>query len=99
MAELHTVGHKLKGAALLYGFPALGQLGALLEETLEQVQAIPSDQWPAVIEVIRDIVASFRSQVAEIGRGGAEDASVVEDLFGGVSSSSRPYYRRKPTQI
>ena len=78
VAELHTVGHKLKGAALLYGFPALGQLGALLEETLEQVQAISSEQWPVALEVIRDIVASFRSQVAAIGRGGAEDASVVE---------------------
>ncbi len=78
VAELHTVGHKLKGAALLYGFPGLGQLGALLEETLEQAQAIPLSQWPVALEVIRDIVASFRSQVAQIGRGGGEDASVVE---------------------
>ena len=34
VAGFHTVGHKLKGAALLYGFPSLGQLGALLEEIL-----------------------------------------------------------------
>ncbi len=26
VAHLHTVGHKLKGAALLYGFPGLGRL-------------------------------------------------------------------------
>lgn len=80
VAELYTVGHKLKGAALLYGFPGLGQLGALLEETLERVQEIPSDQWPVTLEVIRDIVASFRSQVAQIGCGGGEDATVVEDF-------------------
>lgn len=78
VADLHTVGHKLKGAALLYGFPGLGQLGALLEETLEQVRSIPPSQWPVALEVIRDIVASFRSQVAQIGRGGGEDVSVVE---------------------
>lgn len=80
VAEFHAVGHKLKGAALLYGFAGLGQLGALLEETLEQVQAIPPARWPAVLQIIRDIVASFRTQVAQIGRGGGEDPSVVEDF-------------------
>ncbi|MCS6325922.1 MAG: Hpt domain-containing protein [Nitrospira sp.] len=46
VANLHTVGHKLKGAALLYGFPGLGRLGALLEETLERVGEIAPDTWP-----------------------------------------------------
>lgn len=78
VADLHTVGHKLKGAALLYGFPGLGQLGALLEETLERVGEIPPAKWPLALEVLREIVVSFRTQVAAIGRGGGEDASVVE---------------------
>ena len=78
VADLHTVGHKLKGAALLYGFPGLGQLGALLEETLERVEEIAPAQWPLALETMRDIVVSFRAQVANIGRGGGEDASVVE---------------------
>lgn len=78
VADLHTVGHKLKGAALLYGFPGLGQLGALLEETLERVGEIPPAKWPLALEVLREIVVSFRTQVAVIGRGGSEDASVVE---------------------
>lgn len=80
VAEFHAVGHKLKGAALLYGFAGLGQLGALLEETLEQVQAIPTERWPAVLQLIRDIVASFQSQVEQIGRGGGEDPSVIESF-------------------
>jgi chemosensory pili system protein ChpA (sensor histidine kinase/response regulator) len=80
IAEFHAIGHKLKGAALLYGFAGLGQLGALLEETLEQVQAIPAERWPAALQLIRDIVASFRSQVEQIGRGGGEDPSVVENF-------------------
>lgn len=78
VAHLHTVGHKLKGAALLYGFPGLGRLGALLEETLERVGEMAPDTWPRAIEVLREIVDSFRTQVAHIGRGGGEDDSVVE---------------------
>ncbi len=80
VAEFHTVGHKLKGAALLYGFSGLGQLGALLEEMLEHVQEIPAERWPEVLQLIRDIVASFRNQVERIGRGAGEDPSVVEDF-------------------
>ncbi|MBS0172150.1 MAG: Hpt domain-containing protein [Nitrospira sp.] len=78
VAHLHTVGHKLKGAALLYGFPGLGRLGALLEETLERVGEIAPAAWPLALQVMRDIVVSFRAQVAQIGRGGGEDAAVVE---------------------
>ena len=80
VAEFHAVGHKLKGAALLYGFAGLGRLGALLEETLERVREIPVDRWSVALQLIRDIVASFRSQVEQIGRGGGEDPSVVEDF-------------------
>ena len=78
VAHLHTVGHKLKGAALLYGFPGLGRLGALLEETLERVGEMAPDTWPLALQVMREIVDSFRAQVAHIGRGGGEDDSVVE---------------------
>lgn len=78
MADFHAVGHKLKGAALLYGFPGLGRLGALLEDTLEHVQEISAGQWPAVLQLMREIAASYRAQVEEIGRGGGEDPSVAE---------------------
>lgn len=78
VADFHAVGHKLKGAALLYGFPGLGRLGALLEDTLEHVQEISAGQWPAVLQLMREIAASYRAQVEEIGRGGGEDPSVAE---------------------
>ncbi len=80
VAEYHAVGHKLKGAALLYGFTGLGRLGALLEETLERVQDISAERWPAILLLIREVAASFRSQVEQIGRGGSEDPSVVEEF-------------------
>lgn len=80
VAEYHAVGHKLKGAALLYGFDGLGSLGALLEETLERVQDLPAERWPTLLVLIREIVTSFRSQVEQIGRGGSEDPSVVDEF-------------------
>ncbi|WHZ21381.1 MAG: Signal transduction histidine kinase CheA [Nitrospira sp.] len=80
VAEYHAVGHKLKGAALLYGFPGLGSLGALLEETLERTYDISAERWPAILLLIREVVASFRSQVEQIGRGGSENPSVVEEF-------------------
>ncbi|MCC2642698.1 MAG: hypothetical protein K0S45_3111 [Nitrospira sp.] len=90
ICEYHTVGHKLKGAALLYGFAGLGQLGGLLEETLEHCQDIPAERWPTFLVLIRDVVTSFRSQIEEIGRGGGEDASVVEDFVRRCAALMRP---------
>ena len=80
LADYHTVGHKLKGAALLYGFPGLGKLGALLEETLERVQEIPADRWPDFVALLREVVASFRTQVDTIGGGGSDDPPAA-DVF------------------
>ncbi len=98
VAEFHAVGHKLKGAALLYGFPGLGRLGALLEETLEHVHDLSPDQWPMVFEVIRDIVASFRSQVANIGRGEGEDASLVDGFVQRCAQFVPGVSQGEPTQ-
>ena len=82
VAEFHTVGHKLKGAALLYGFAGLGRLGALLEDTLEGVHEIPIDRWPDVLQLIRDIVVSFRNQVERIGVAPARTHPVSKILSG-----------------
>jgi chemosensory pili system protein ChpA (sensor histidine kinase/response regulator) len=76
----HTIGHKLKGAALLYGFPGLGQLGGLLEILLEDVGAIATDRWPGTVALLREIVERFQSQIAGIRQDGTEDTTSADDL-------------------
>lgn len=78
LADYHTVGHKLKGAALLYGFPGLGKLGALLEDTLEQIDRIPADRWADLVALLRDAAASFRRQIDVIAKGGTDDLPAAE---------------------
>ena len=76
----HTIGHKLKGAALLYGFPGLGQLGELLETLLEDDRAVTDDRWPGTVGLLREIVEHFRTQIELIRKGGAEDGRSAADL-------------------
>ncbi|MGQ0812656.1 MAG: hybrid sensor histidine kinase/response regulator [Nitrospiraceae bacterium] len=79
MQEHHAIGHKLRGAASLYGFTGLAKLGELLETVLEQATAISQGQWPKAVEELRGLIAAFRAQLAIIGGGGAEDGAVVEE--------------------
>ncbi len=61
LQDQSAVGHKMKGAALLYGFPGLGKLGAMLETVFEEALLIDGSKWPGTVDLIREIVASFRS--------------------------------------
>jgi chemosensory pili system protein ChpA (sensor histidine kinase/response regulator) len=76
----HTIGHKLKGAALLYGFPGLGQLGELLETLLEDDRVMTGERWPGTVGLLREIVERFRTQIELIRKGGAEDGRSATDL-------------------
>lgn len=80
IVEYHATGHKLKGAALLYGFSVLGRLGGVLEDLLEQASRFSAEQWPTIIQLLREISASFQVQVRDIGHGGKEDPSVLENF-------------------
>ncbi len=74
----YIVGHKIRGAAALYGFTALAELAELLETMLEQAHTIPSSDWPRAVETIGELVAHFQSQVDSIGKGGGEDQQAAE---------------------
>jgi chemosensory pili system protein ChpA (sensor histidine kinase/response regulator) len=76
----HTIGHKLKGAALLYGFPGLGQLGGLLETLLEDATSRAGEQWSRTVALLREIVGRFRTQIESVRHGGTDDGRSVEDL-------------------
>lgn len=76
----HTIGHKLKGAALLYGFPGLGQLGELLETLLEGATATAGEQWSRTVVLLREIVGRFGTQIESVRQNGTDDSRSVEDL-------------------
>ena len=78
------------------GFPVWEQLGALLEETLEHVQEMSPSQWPVAFEVIRDIVASFRHQVARIGGAKAKMRLSLTGSCNGARNSCRPRLQTTP---
>ncbi len=75
----HVIGHKLKGAALIYGYAGLAKLGEALETILERASAISQSDWPRVVSALRELVNLFRSQLEVIGRGGQEDIGLIED--------------------
>ncbi len=76
--EYHVIGHKLKGAALIYGYCGLAKLGDALETVLERASAIAQSDWPRVVSALRELIKLFRSQLDVIGRGGQEDAGLIE---------------------
>ncbi|HEX2056150.1 MAG TPA: Hpt domain-containing protein, partial [Nitrospiraceae bacterium] len=76
----HTIGHKLKGAALLYGFPGLGKLGELLETLLEDAAVVSKDRWPPTVALLRAIVDRFRAQIEVIKQDGSDDGECAADL-------------------
>jgi chemosensory pili system protein ChpA (sensor histidine kinase/response regulator) len=76
----HTIGHKLKGAALLYGFPGLGQLGGLLETLLEDAVAMSGDRWSLTVDLLREIVERFTTRIEAVRQGGTDDGQSATDL-------------------
>lgn len=79
LQEQHVIGHKLKGAALIYGYSGLAKLGEALETILEHASAVSQSDWPRVVSALRELVKIFRSQLEVIGRGGQEDISLIEE--------------------
>jgi chemosensory pili system protein ChpA (sensor histidine kinase/response regulator) len=72
--ELYIVGHSIRGAAALYGFPSVASLGEILEAALEQAGSATQDAgWPAAVSMLRDLVETLRKHVDVIGKTDAEE--------------------------
>ena len=78
LQEQYVWAHKVRGAAGIYGFSGLSNLGALLETTLEQATSIDSASWPRAVGILRGMVEAFQSQLEVVKRGDQEDPSVSE---------------------
>ncbi len=72
--ELFIVGHSVRGAAALYEFSNVADLGEILESALEQAGSASSGgEWPAVVAMLRDLVGTLRKQIDVIVKTDAEE--------------------------
>jgi len=77
--ELFIVGHRVKGAAALYEFSNVAGLAEILEAALERASSVPPDgDWPAVVAMLRDLVATLQKQIDLIRRTDAEEPGSLE---------------------
>jgi chemosensory pili system protein ChpA (sensor histidine kinase/response regulator) len=90
LQDQYAVGHKLKGAALLYGFTGLGKLGQMIETVFEEAMVIDSSKWPGAVDLIREIVTSFRSQLDVISGGGTDDDQPAIEFQRRIDTCVRP---------
>ncbi|MEW6544986.1 MAG: Hpt domain-containing protein [Nitrospirota bacterium] len=73
----YIIGHSLKGASALYGFPGVADLAEILEAALERATESES-RWPERVALLRDLVGTLRSQIDAIGRGRPEDRALCD---------------------
>ena len=90
LEDQYAVGHKLKGAALLYGFTGLGKLGEMVEIVFEEAMMIDRSKWPGAVDLVREIVASFRAQLDTINSGGTDDYQSAIEFQHRIDAYVRP---------
>ncbi len=79
LQELFIVGHSVRGAAALYGFPNVAGLGEILEAALEQTGGPPPEaEWPSIVVMLRDLVETLRKQIELIGRTDEEEPGSLD---------------------
>lgn len=79
LQELFIVGHSVRGAAALYGFPNVAGLAEILEAALEQAGSQPpGDAWPSTVGMLRDLVETLRKQIEVISRTDEEEPDCLE---------------------
>lgn len=77
--ELFIVGHSVRGAAALYGFPSVAGLGEILEAALEQLASPPPDgEWPSITAMLRDLVETLRKEVEVISQTDEEEPGCLD---------------------
>ena len=70
--EQYIVAHTLKGTSSLYGYTGLSELTDVLEMRVENIGALPEEQWPHTVTMLRDLVGTIRAQVQHIKEHGSE---------------------------
>ncbi|MEC4889936.1 MAG: Hpt domain-containing protein [Nitrospira sp.] len=89
LQEQYIVAHRIRGAAALYGYAGIAQLGERLESLCEQAGSILEAEWVRAVGAMREIVQGVQLQLDVIGQGGGEDQVTVERCLA-VSSGFLP---------
>lgn len=89
LQEQFIVAHRIRGAAALYGFSGIAQLGERLESLCEHAGSIPEAEWVRAVGAMREIVQGVQMQIDAIGKGGGEDQVTIERCLA-VSSGLLP---------
>lgn len=78
--ELFIVGHSVRGAAAQYEFSRVAGLAEILEAALEQSGGVSpaGGQWPAIVDMLRDLVETLRKQIEVISKTDAEEPGFFE---------------------
>lgn len=89
LREQYIVAHRIRGAAALYGYAGIAQLGERLESLCEQAEVIQEADWVRAVGAMREIVQGVQLQLDVIGQGGSEDQVTIERCLA-VSSGFLP---------
>ena len=78
LQEHYILAHKLKGAALNYGYMGLARYGEMMETVLEYASEIAQARWPEAVDLLREIVGDCRRQIERIAKGGADEGRAAD---------------------
>ena len=78
--EHYILAHKLRGAALNYGYMGLARYGEMMETVLEYASEIAQAQWPEAVALLREIIGDCRRQIERIAKGGADEGRAADAL-------------------
>ncbi|MES4785509.1 MAG: hypothetical protein C4294_06500, partial [Nitrospiraceae bacterium] len=74
----YIVAHTLKGASSLYGFSGVADLAGTLEVLVEKLKEVPAEEWPSLVAMLRDLLATLRAQIETIKEKGTEDQACCD---------------------
>ncbi len=75
VGDQYILAHRVRGAASQYGFTGLAEVGATLESILESIQAGRQEDWPGVLDHLRDLVSQMQGHLETIATAEAEECN------------------------
>lgn len=74
----YIVAHRLRGAALLYGFTGVAEQAERLETELENLETMSEESWTSRVALLRELVEAVRQQLGAIRSDGTEEPAALD---------------------